>query len=138
MNSDALIMLVLLVAGVAILTTLVIGLFLYLCKVRGVLQVFREGVVMTDNGIEYAGLMWMCKLHASYNDVKSVKLLPYHVAYFSFISFRYIPCRWLCKRLFSDVVIIELNDSKKYKYILFTPADCADFIEKIRRRGVGS
>jgi hypothetical protein len=136
MNSDALIMLILLVFGVAILTALVIGSFLYLCKVRGMLQVVREGVVMAEDGIEYAGFMRLYKLHASYHEVKSVKLLPYHVAYFSYITFRYGPCRWLCNRLFSDVVLIELSNSKLCKYILFTPADCAGFMEKIRQKGV--
>ena len=136
MNRDALTMLVLLVVGVAIFTCLVIGLILHLCNLFGMRQVFKEGVVMTENGIEYAGFLWLSKLYASYDDIKSVKLLPYHFAYFSFVSFRYFPCRWLCKRVFTNVVIIELNGAKDYKYILFTPANCDSFIEKMRRKGV--
>ena len=135
MNSDALIMLILLVFGVAILTALVIGSYSYLCKLRGMSRVVREGVVIVEDGIEYAGFLRLNKLHASYHEVKSVKLLPYHVAYFSYITFRYGACLWLCNRLFSDVVLIELNHSKLFKYILFTPADCAGFMEKIQQKG---
>ena len=136
MNFDSVIMLVMLVVGTAILTILVIGSFLYLCKLRGILQVVREGVVMVEDGIEYAGFLRLFKFHAFYHEVKSVKVLPYHVAYFSYISFRYGVSLWLCNRPFSDVVLIELNDSKRCKYILFTPADCVSFIEKLKSKGV--
>ena len=137
MNLDGPNILIVLVLGVAILATLVIGSFLYLCKLRGMSQVVREGVVMVEDGLEYAGFMRLYKSHASYHEVKSVKLLPYHVAYFSYVTFRYGPCLWLCNRLFSDVVLIELNNSKWNRCIFFTPADCVGFIEKLQGRGIG-
>jgi hypothetical protein len=128
-------MLLILVVSVALATTLILVLFRFATKLLGLQQVLKDGVVLTESGLEYLGFLWIVKMKAHYTDVESVELLPYNTGLISFISFRYgFTSHWICKRTFSDVVLISLKGSRVYKKLLLTPKDAPAFVEQLRLR----
>jgi hypothetical protein len=128
-------MLLILVASVALATTLVLVLFRFATKLLGLQQVLKDGVVLTESGLEFLGFLWIVKMKAHYTEVESVELLPYYTGLISFIFFRYgFTSHWICKRTFSDIVLINLKGSRIYKNLLFTPKDAPAFVEQLRRR----
>jgi hypothetical protein len=120
-------------ASLALCTIAVLMFFKYTMKWLGMTDVQKEGVLLTATGIEYVGFMWLIKLKANYTDVESVELIPYHKAWLR-SSFLVGNCRWLCKRVASDVVAIRLKGGRKNETLLLTPEDPALFISMLRSK----
>jgi len=134
MNPGIVILLIFL-GGAALVAVIVLTLFRSFAHLFGLKQVIREGVVLSDNGLEYLGFLWIGKLKASYADVESVEVLPFSKGLASIPAFRYgLSSHWIGPRLFKEIVVIKLKGSRVYKYLLFTPMDPAMFVEQLRSR----
>jgi hypothetical protein len=128
-------MLLILCVSVALATTLILVLFKFVTRLLGLQQVMKDGVVLTENGLEYLGFLWVVKMKANYTDVESVNVLPYHIGLISFILFHYgFTSHWICKRTCCDIVLISLKGSRIYKKLLFTPKDAPVFVEELQQR----
>jgi len=132
MNS-VLVQLFVFIASLALCVTTVLMLFKYAMKRLGMTDVQKEGIILTATGIEYVGFLWLIKLKANYTDVESIELVPYYKAWM-WSSFLVGNCRWLCKRVASDVVAIRLKGGRKKETLLVTPEDPALFISTLRSK----
>lgn len=134
MNSGAII-LVIFLASVAVVAVATLGLFRFISLKLGLKQVFDEGVVLTENGLEYLGFALLWKMRASYADVESVAIVPYFRALISGIFYRYgMSALWIWTRPSHQVVVIKLKGRRFYKYILFAPKDASAFVQQLKSR----
>ena len=70
--SPGIIMLLLLLGSVAVATAAVLLLFRCYANVFGLREVLKDGVILTEKGIEYLGFLWLVKLEGKYDEVELV------------------------------------------------------------------
>ncbi|HEY1718144.1 MAG TPA: hypothetical protein VGH42_07595 [Verrucomicrobiae bacterium] len=133
--NPGLVILLIFFGSVALVAVITLTLFRFFTRLLGLKQVIKEGVVLTDDGLEYLGFLWLGKLKASYVDVESVEVLPFSKGLISILFFRYgLSSHWIGPRLFREMVAIKLKGQRVYKYLLFTPMDARVFAEKLKSR----
>jgi len=134
MNSG-LVILLFFFGSVAIVAAIMVALFRLYTRLFGLTQVIEEGVVMTENGLEVLGIWWFSKSKVSYDDVESVKLLPFYRSPLATLLFRYgFSARWVGPRFFAEIVVIELKGPRMFKYLLATPKNAPAFVEHWKSR----
>src|SRR5947209_4002608 len=100
MNSGALILLIFW-GSVIVVAVITLTVFRFISRRLGLKQVLAEGVVMTENGLEYLGFAFLWKMKASYQDVESVESPPFVKGLASAMFFRYgMSSLWICTRPF--------------------------------------
>jgi len=134
MNSGTIILLLFLgsIVVVALITMVVLRYFFCLLKLE---QVVREGVVMTESGLEILRFFGIGKTNISYSDVESVELLPFYRGPIVIFLWRYgFSARWIGTRLFHKIVVIKLRGPRLFKYLISTPKDGDAFVDQLKAR----
>jgi hypothetical protein len=128
-------MLLIFLGCLAVATFVVLSLLKFAIRRLGIGQLIREGAVLTDNGLEYLGFLWLVKHKATYADVESVEITPYFKGYLSFVSYHYgLSPLWRGSRAVSKIVVIKLKTSRSSKCLLCTPKDSSTFVEQLKSR----
>ena len=102
-------------------------------------RLFEDGAVLTEDGIEYLRASYLGRAKARFSEIESVEVVPFYFTVFP-IYFRCgLSVYSLRTRLFSDSVLVKFNKPPKkfelhIEYLLFTPKDPVDFVERLRRR----
>jgi hypothetical protein len=125
-------MLLIFLGSLAVATLVVLSMLKLIIRRLGIGQLIREGVVLTDNGLEYLGFLWLVKRKVSYAGVESVEMVPYFKAFLSSVFYRYglSPIRRGTGAL-SKMVVIKLKTRHSFKYPLCTPEDASGFVGKL-------
>lgn len=96
----------------------------------------NEGIVLTENGIEFPrfGIMGVSK--ANYEDIESVELVPFPKSLT--LRLRYSPSvistpsgRW---KFSLGTVVIKFKPPYAFQYHLFTPTDPAQLVKELKSR----
>jgi hypothetical protein len=132
MNANTTIALIIIVVIVVFVSCVTHYVFRYASSKLGTEKLAKEGVVLTDDGLEVQGLLVLNRKIICYGDVKSVELL----SFFTSLLFLFkVSVLWVCTRPFADVVAIEFRSPPQYnKYLLVTPKDAPAFVEQLRRQ----
>jgi hypothetical protein len=117
---------VLLVACVTVYT------FRWITNRLGTGKLAKEGVILSEDGLEVPGFLFLNKKVICYSDVKAVELLS---GFRSVLFLFNMSVHWICPRPFGDLVAIELKSPPQYyKYIVVAPNDPPVFVEQLKRR----
>jgi hypothetical protein len=124
----------------ALVAVLTLTTFRLLTRWCGTTQLFEDGAVLTDDGIEYLRFCLLGRAKATFDEIESVEFLPFGKALFPILFFRYGYSLLIIRtRLFSDCVLVAFRRSPRwfdlyFKYVLFTPKHPADFVEQLKSR----
>jgi hypothetical protein len=136
--SPGMIIMLIFFAGAALVAAIVIPVFRFVTNSLGIKQVLEEGAVLTENGLEFLDFLWyfrVTKVKVSYADIESVKLMPYYKGLLTIVLPRFdTSSRWIRRRPFHQIVVIEFMGSQVYKRLFFTPKDAPAFVEKLKYR----
>ena len=132
MNNNLIGSLIFIAICVACLAFVIIWLFRYVMARLGMQTLLREGVNLTENGIEVPGLFYLYKKRIRFEDIRSARLLSFA----SSLPFLYKISVWrVITRTSSALVAIELSSPPQiYQYILATPSNPKGFVEQLESR----
>ena len=117
----------------------IVALVRRLYRASGHEQVYENGIMMTDTGIEYLGFLFTGTRKKSYEEIDSVQLIPYYKLLISKPFFRYGICtRWVrgvnSHFLFGKILVIRLKHPNPIQCLFFTPKDAAVFYKHLKSR----
>jgi hypothetical protein len=135
MNGSALLILLVVFGSAALVAVVTVALMRYSVRLSGHEQVFKNGIVMTDSGIEYLGFLYTGTRKAAYSEIDSVELSPYYKVAISALFFRYgISATKIPPYFFGKILVIRLKHPNPIEYHFFTPRDAAGFFEQLTSR----
>lgn len=127
-------MFLIVIASVAIIAVVTLFSFRLIVRKLGVKELIEEGVLLTENGIEFPRFIFAGKCSVEYGDIESVELL--HFPQTLLARVRYGPsvssapsARW---DFLGDTVMVKLKAPSFIQYYLFTPHDPAGFASKLK------
>ena len=122
--------------GIATLVgLLVVALMRYFVRVSGHEQVFKDGLVMRESGIEYFGFFFTGTRRVPYSQIASVDLIPHYKYVLSRIVLIYgFSTQFICRRGFGKIVVIRFKQPNPIEYLFFTPSNAARFYEQLKSR----
>ena len=124
-----------LVGSVILITIATVAIMRFTMRVSGTKQLHEDGIVVTDNGIEYLDFFWFRRAKASFSDIESVKLLPSHKAFLSALLFNYgFSIRVIHTRFSKERVLVKLKGPRFFEYLLFTPRNPRFLVEQLSDR----
>jgi hypothetical protein len=122
-------------ACVTLIVMVTLPLFRFLARLLGMKQVLADGVVMTEEGLEYLGLAGLCKMKVPYREVESVESMPFLYGLASAMLFRYgMSSLWICTRPLHTIVVIKLRGPRMFRYLLSTPRNAHAFSQELKSR----
>jgi hypothetical protein len=128
-------------AAAALVAVLTVAVFRFLVRQCGAKQLFEDGAVLTEDGVEYLRVFLLGRGKIKFNEIESVKLVSFPIAILSLMfPFRYrLSVHSIRTRLFSDFVEIKIKKSTRwfdfhFNYLLFTPKNAVVFIEQLKSR----
>jgi hypothetical protein len=102
-------------------------------------HVINNGIVVTDDGIEYPGFLLWGTRKKEYAEIDSIDLIPYYK--FVFLNMRQRFGHWteLIRgmsggSLLGDIVVIKIKNPEATKHLLFQPKDAAGIHEQLKNR----
>ena len=125
-------------AAAALVAVITLAVFRSLARRFGMKQLFEDGAVLTEDGIEYLRFFMLGRAKATFDEIESVEVIPFYKAMFSVLFFRPdFSVHTIRTRLSSDFVHITLRRSPwwyelYFRHLLFTPAHAAEFVERLR------
>jgi hypothetical protein len=136
MNSGAYVLLVL-AAGAAFIAVAAIFLLRLVIRKLGIKELVDEGIVLTENGIEFPRFFFISRARVGYDEIESVELVPFPNKLF--LRFKYGPsvssmpsAAW--SGFFRDTVVIKFKSPHFIQYRLFTPSKPEVLVEKLRSK----
>lgn len=106
--------------------------FRWITHKLGTGNLVKDGIILTEEGFEVPGFIFLHKKLISYSEVKSVELLSNFKSILFLFNFS---VQWICPRLCGDMVAIELvSPPQFYKYLVVAPKNPSEFVEQIQRR----
>ena len=133
-------LIVLFVFAIAALASIgAVALMRHFIRSSGHEQVINNGIVVTDNGIEYPGFLFSGTRKKEYTEIDSIDLIPYYKFVFLNMMKRYGHWASLIRgmsggNLLGDIVVIKIKNSEATKYLLFQPKDAAGIYEQLKKR----
>jgi hypothetical protein len=129
--------LLLLVFGGAVLVSVVaVALMRYFYRVSGHEQVYKNGIVITETGIEYLGFPFLGTRKKTFNEIDSVELSPYFKVAISALLLRYgLNTNRVPPNFFGDILVIGFKHPNPVRYLFFcAPKDAVDIYEQLKSR----
>jgi hypothetical protein len=134
MNPGTVILLVIL-GSVALITVVTVGAMRFLTRASKSEQLHEDGIVLTEDGIEFLDFCWLGKTKVTYSELESVELIPFHKVLFSMLVFRYgLSLRAIYTRLPGQFVLVKLKGPRVFTRLLFTPKNPSVFVEQLKAR----
>jgi hypothetical protein len=135
MNISGQLIVVLILAFVALACVCVIVWMRRSIKHSGHETVFKDGLVVSGNGVGYLRFAIAGLREITFNEIDSVELIPF----FKFMLFGVLrfgsQARTLHgQQLFGDVLAIKLKHSEPTRYIFITPKDATIVYRQIKSR----
>lgn len=107
----------------------------YLFRRAGHERLYDDGVVMTDNGIEYLGFFFTGIRRVAYSDIASVELVPsFQLALFQMVHYYGFFPRTIKRKLFGKVVVIRFRNSISAACLFFMSRKPEDFYEQLKSK----
>lgn len=126
----------LVVACVIVVAIAAILLFRFIIRRLGAGEMVNNGIVLTENGIEFSRFLFMGRSKVSYADIESVEIVPFprnltlRMRYGPSVA-SYPGASW---NLYQDTLAIKLKQPCTFQYHLFHPMNPAEVAEKLRSR----
>ena len=127
-------------AAAALVAVITLTVFRFLARRCGMKQLFEDGAVLTEDGIEYLGFFMFGRSKVTFAEIESVEVIPFYKAMFSILFFRPdFSVRNIRTRFSRDFVHVTLRRIPRwyelyFHHLLFTPAHPAEFVERLRSR----
>ena len=128
------VLLLLLFVVIALAATLAVALMRFFYRVSGHERVYKNGIVMTEGGIEYLGFPFTGTRKKTFDEIDSVELSPYFKVAISALCFRYgLNTNRVPPNFFGDILVIGFKHPNPFRYLFFcAPKDAAAIYEQIK------
>jgi len=99
-------------------------------------QLFEDGIVLTEDGVEFLGLFWM-RGTVTYGNIESVKVVPFLRSLLPIYGFNVLS---VCTNPFKEVLVIRVKEPSLvkhvvgFRYLKLTPKNAATVVEQLNRR----
>lgn len=128
--------LLLLVFGIiAVTAVLAIAMIRYFYRVSGHERVYKDGIVVTESGIEYSAFPFTVT-QKTFNEIDSVELSPYLKVAVSVLFLHYgLNINRVPPNLFGDILVIGFKRPNPFSYLFFSaPKNAADIYQQLKSR----
>ena len=130
--------------SIALVTVITVTAFRFLVRRSGIKDLIEDGVVLTEDGIEYLRPFLFGRGKIKFKEIESVNMVSYPASLLSLmfpVKYGYSVHRpsHISFRLFGDLVEIKIKKTPRwhefhFQYLLFTPKNAAAFVEQLKRR----
>lgn len=129
-------LLILLALGIPVLIALaLVALVRCFYRICGHEHVYKNGIVVTQTGIEYLGFLFTGTRKIAFSEIASVELLPYSEVAIRWLSFRYgLNTGRVPPSLFGNVLVVGFKTARPFRYLFFAPRDGAVICEQLKKR----
>jgi hypothetical protein len=119
---------------IALTAVIAVALMRYFYRVSGHEQVYKNGIVMTQGGIEYLGFLFTGTRKKAFDEIDSVELSPYFKVALSALFFRYgMNTNRVPPNFFGNILVVGFKHPNPFRYLFFcAPKDAADIYEHIK------
>lgn len=98
-------------------------------------QLYKNGVVISESGIEYWGLFLAGVRKTSFLEIQSVELASYFEVAISVLFLRYgLSARRVPFNPFGKIVVIRLKHPNPIEYLFFNPKDTPTFVAELQQQ----
>jgi hypothetical protein len=107
----------------------------YLFRRVGYERLYDDGVVMTDNGIEYLGFLFSGIRKVSYSEIASVELVsPFWPGFVQLVFYYGFITRTIKRSLFGRVIVIRFRNPAPVASLFFFARNPEDFYDRLRSK----
>jgi hypothetical protein len=127
--------LILFIAGAGVIAAITITTLRTFIRLIGMKEVIDEGIILTDDGVEYSGFLLTGKKVLAYSEIRSVELLPYFRVALSALIFAYgISANKVPFRPFHKILIVRLKNPRPIEYLFLAPKEPESAFERLKQR----
>ena len=121
---------------IALAAILAITLTRYFYRAAGHEEVYKNGIILTESGIEYLGFPLTGTRKKTFDEIDSVELSSYFKVAISVLFFRYgLNINRVPPNFFGKILVIGFKHPNPFRYLFFcAPKDAADIHEELKSR----
>jgi len=135
MNISTELLLVLGFAFIALNCVCVIAYMRYFIRHSGYETVFKEGLVVSENGVGYLRFAVAGLREVAFSEIDSVELIPgFKFLFLGVLRFGTQARTLHGQKMFGDVLAIKLKNTNPARYIFVAPNDVTSIYEQIKSR----
>lgn len=123
-------------ASIVLVAIVTLKIFRTVIRLAGLKEIFEDGVVLSEDGLEIPRLFWLGRTKVPFDQVKSVELVAFGKALIkgTFLGYGIGMQNFITRPCAKEVVIIKFRWPCFSMCIICTPKNSAAFVEQLKSR----